>query len=71
MSVLLGLVKQGKLFSKGEMATAEKAPFRTVATTRAEYRAAIRAKPMLERPYRFGHVYGNTVRRMESRQRGR
>lgn len=28
----------------------------------AEERAAIRAQPIIERPYRLGHIYGNTVR---------
>jgi len=27
-------------------------------------RAAIRSMPIEQRPYRFGHVYGNTVRRL-------
>jgi len=30
----------------------------------AAERAAIRSMPIEERPYRFGHVYGNTVRRL-------
>ena len=34
------------------------------ATNRAAKREAIKHMPMLERPYRVGHVYGNTVRRM-------
>lgn len=35
--------------------------------SRAE-REAIRQTPILERPYRFGHFYGNTVRRRHHRQ---
>jgi len=31
-------------------------------------REAIREMPILERPYRFGHFYGNTVRRRHHRQ---
>ena len=27
-------------------------------------RATIRSMPITERPYRFGHVYGNNVRRV-------
>jgi hypothetical protein len=30
-------------------------------------RAEIRSQPILTRPYRFGHVYGNTVRRRAKR----
>jgi hypothetical protein len=33
------------------------------ANNRAAVRAQIRSMPMLDRPYRVGHVYGNTVRR--------
>lgn len=33
------------------------------ATTRAAKRESIKQMPILERPYRVGHVYGNTVRR--------
>jgi hypothetical protein len=34
------------------------------ATARAMKRETIRQMPILERPYRIGHIYGNTVRRM-------
>lgn len=34
------------------------------ANNRAAVRAQIRSTPMLNRPYRVGHVYGNTVRRV-------
>jgi hypothetical protein len=27
-------------------------------------RAAIRSMPITDRPYRFGHIYGNNVRRV-------
>ena len=35
----------------------------TAAATRTVKRDQIKAMPLLERPYRIGHVYGNTVRR--------
>lgn len=35
----------------------------TAATNRTVKREQIKAMPLLERPYRVGHVYGNTVRR--------
>jgi hypothetical protein len=34
------------------------------ANNRAAVRAQIRSTPMLDRPYRVGHIYGNTVRRV-------
>jgi hypothetical protein len=34
------------------------------ARSRAEVRSQIRAMPILERPSRPGHIYGNTVRRL-------
>lgn len=36
------------------------------ATSRAAMRQSIRQQPILARPSRVGHVYGNTVRRMAS-----
>lgn len=41
------------------------------AMSRAEYRAHVRAMPLLERPNRPGHFYGNTVRRMHHWRHGR
>lgn len=35
---------------------------------RQDYRSAIRAMPLLERPNRPGHFYGNTVRRIHHRR---
>jgi hypothetical protein len=35
-----------------------------------EERQAIKATPLLERPYRVGHFYGNTVRRNYTRTHG-
>lgn len=35
---------------------------------RQDYRNAIRAMPLLERPNRPGHFYGNTVRRIHHRR---
>lgn len=40
------------------------------ASTRREYREAIRSLPLLERPNRPGHIYGNTVRRIYHRRHG-
>ncbi|MBC7354161.1 MAG: hypothetical protein H5U08_17535 [Thermogutta sp.] len=40
------------------------------ASSRREYREAIRSLPLLERPNRFGHFYGNTVRRIYYRRHG-
>lgn len=40
------------------------------ANSRQEYRDAIRSMPLLERPNRFGHFYGNTVRRLYYRRHG-
>lgn len=40
------------------------------ASSRREYREAIRSMPILERPNRFGHIYGNTVRRVYQRRHG-
>jgi hypothetical protein len=34
------------------------------ANNRAAVRAQIRSMPLMERPYRVGHIYGNTVRRV-------
>jgi hypothetical protein len=34
----------------------------------AEYRESIKQMPILERPHRFGHFYGNTVRRVNQRR---
>ncbi len=39
--------------------------------TGAQRRQAIRAMPLLERPYRVGHFYGNTVRRIHHRRHQR
>lgn len=41
------------------------------ANTRAEFRAEIQSMPLLERPNRVGHFYGNNVRRIHSRRYGR
>lgn len=40
------------------------------ASSRREYREAIRSLPLLERPNRPGHIYGNTVRRIYHRRYG-
>jgi len=40
------------------------------ANSRQAYREAIRSMPLLERPNRFGHFYGNTVRRLYHRRHG-
>ncbi len=40
------------------------------ANSRQAYREAIRSMPLLERPNRFGHIYGNTVRRIYHRRHG-
>lgn len=37
---------------------------------RSAYRQHIRSLHILDRPYRFGHFYGNTVRRRHRRQHG-
>ncbi len=42
------------------------APMAVNATTRQ----AIKAMPILERPNRVGHFYGNTVRRVNERRSG-
>ncbi|GAB6166818.1 hypothetical protein JCM19992_28180 [Thermostilla marina] len=36
------------------------------AMSRAQYREMIRSMPLLERPNRPGHIYGNTVRRLHA-----
>lgn len=41
-----------------------------LANSRQQYREAIRSMPLLERPNRFGHFYGNTVRRINHRRHG-
>ncbi|HYW79588.1 MAG TPA: hypothetical protein VE890_08425 [Thermoguttaceae bacterium] len=38
--------------------------------TQAAHREAIRQMPILERPNRPGHFYGNTVRRLHARRMG-
>lgn len=38
---------------------------------RAQYRAQIRSMPITQRPNRFGHVYGNNVRRVHHWRHGR
>lgn len=43
----------------------------TKATASATYRQQIRALPILERPNRFGHFYGNSVRRANGVYNGR
>jgi len=40
------------------------------ARSQAAYREAIRQTPLLMRPNRPGHFYGNTVRRMHARRMG-
>lgn len=40
----------------------------TTAATRAAEREAIRQTPILQRPSRPGHFYGNTVRRIHRRR---
>ncbi len=39
--------------------------------TRAEYRSYVRAMPLLQRPNRPGHFYGNNVRRVHHWRHGR
>jgi len=39
--------------------------------TQAAYRETIRQMPILERPNRPGHFYGNTVRRLHALRTGR
>ena len=39
--------------------------------SRAELRAHVRSMPLLERPNRPGHFYGNTVRRLHHWRGGR
>lgn len=41
------------------------------AMTRAEYRTHIRSMEITQRPNRFGHVYGNNVRRIHHMRHGR
>lgn len=41
-----------------------------LANSRQAYRETIRSMPLLERPNRFGHIYGNTVRRIYHRRYG-
>lgn len=41
----------------------------TVIAPRQTSRQAIRNLPILDRPNRFGHFYGNTVRRMHYRSK--
>jgi len=42
----------------------------TMAQTRAQQREAIHEMPLLSRPDRFGHFYGNTVRHAYQRRHG-
>lgn len=39
--------------------------------SRAEYRSHVRSMPLLERPNRPGHIYGNNVRRLHHFRHGR
>lgn len=39
--------------------------------TRAAYRSHVRSMPLLERPNRPGHFYGNNVRRVHHWRHGR
>ncbi|MHC2069121.1 hypothetical protein ACYFX5_16745 [Bremerella sp. T1] len=39
--------------------------------TRSQYRSHVRSMNILERPNRFGHVYGNNVRRVHHWRHGR
>lgn len=48
------------LFGSAAAAEVQAAPLIKIYT--ASERAAIRAKPITQRPYRPGHIYGNTVR---------
>jgi len=43
-------------------------PSQARARTASSNRQAIKQMPILQRPSRFGHFYGNTVRRRYSRQ---
>lgn len=45
-------------------------PVAAIATERAQTREQIREQPILDRPYRVGHFYGNTVRRRHHRREG-
>ena len=59
---LLGLVAAGlAAFASIGVARAE---------SRAEVRTQIRQTPLLERPNRVGHVYGNNVRRLHHMRSG-
>lgn len=42
----------------------------TLASSRAEVREQIRETPLLERPNRAGHFYGNSVRRLHHLRTG-
>ncbi len=44
---------------------------RAATNSNAAYRQAIRQTPILERPSRPGHFYGNTVRRLNGIRSGR
>lgn len=44
---------------------------RVLNTSGAQYRESIREMPILERPNRPGHFYGNTVRRLNGVYNGR
>jgi hypothetical protein len=70
-SVLLGCVLAApqSLFASGpEKVKGEASAPAANATAATPRREAIKEMPLLERPNRFGHFYGNTVRRINERR---
>ena len=72
--ILIALTITLAMAAAAETASAQSANrSRTVATparARAAQREAIRQMPLLTRPDRPGHFYGNTVRRVHRRRHG-
>lgn len=63
-------MRRGLLLSVLVLALATMSVGDVFANSRQAYREAIRSMPLLERPNRFGHFYGNTVRRIYHRRHG-
>jgi len=63
-------MRQGVLLIAVVLALAVGTMSNAFANSRQQYREAIRSMPLLERPNRFGHIYGNTVRRIYHRRYG-
>ncbi|MGO8751302.1 MAG: hypothetical protein ACLQNE_35590 [Thermoguttaceae bacterium] len=67
LTVCAGLL----LFARVSQAQTAAPAVRPTVTERAAQRQEIRQTPLLERPNRPGHFYGNTVRRLRNLQFGR